>query len=312
MTTAQPPTSFKLNTGASIPAVGLGTWQAEPGEVRKAVAIALKNGYRHIDAALVYGNENEVGQGIKDSGVKREDIFITSKVWNTYHDRVAEGLKQTLEALGTDYLDLYLIHWPVRLNQTKNDKELEPKKSDGSLDVDRSWDQAKTWAQLEEVYAQGKVKAIGVANWSIQELEKLKKTWKVVPAVDQVELHPYLPQHDLVKWLKENGIQLEAYSPLGSSDAPFIKDETINAIAKKHDVGPATILISYHVNRGTVVIPKSVTEKRIIDNLRTIKLDDDDVKKLDGLNVDGKQKRVNTPDWGWDLGFKDWYEAGKK
>ncbi|KAI1072950.1 hypothetical protein LB507_008991 [Fusarium sp. FIESC RH6] len=211
-----PSTHFTLNTGAKIPAVGLGTWQSKPGEVRKAVAYALKDGYRHIDAALIYGNENEVGLGIKDSGVPREEIFLTSKLWNTHHPNVAEGLKKTLDALDVEYLDLYLIHWPVRLVPNES-SELLPVNPDGTRSVDRSWDQSETWRQMEEVYKSGKVKAIGVANWSIPYLEELRKKWTVVPAVNQVELHPLLPQHELKKYCEKQGILLEAYSPLGST-----------------------------------------------------------------------------------------------
>ncbi|WWC98840.1 hypothetical protein V866_005733 [Kwoniella sp. B9012] len=304
------PTHFTLNTGAKIPVVGLGTWKSEPGEVTKAVSYALKDGYRHIDAALIYGNENEVGQGIKDSGVPREEIFITSKLWNTHQPNVAEGLQKTLDALGTDYLDLYLIHWPVRLVSNES-HELLPVNPDGTRSVDRSWDQSETWRQMEEVYKSGKVKAIGVANWSIPYLEELKKTWKVVPAVNQVELHPFLPQHELKRYCQDLGILLEAYSPLGSTGAPIMSDPEIAAIASKNDVSPATILISYHVNKGTVVLPKSVSEKRITDNRKVIKLSAEDVEKLDALAANGKAKRINTPLWGWDLGFDDWYGPKK-
>lgn len=197
------------------------------------MSFALKNGYKHIDAALIYGkscsnncfdvrwtnnagNEHEVGQGIKDSGVPREEIFVTSKLWNTHQTNVREGLQKTLDALNLDYLDLYLIHWPVRLvpNSTS---ELLPTNPDGSRSVDRSWDQGETWRQMEELYKEGKVKAIGVANWSIPYLEKLRKTWTVVPAVNQVELHPFLPQHELRDYCRNQGILLEAYSPLGST-----------------------------------------------------------------------------------------------
>ncbi|WWC87441.1 uncharacterized protein L201_002330 [Kwoniella dendrophila CBS 6074] len=307
MSSASVPTHFKLNTGAEIPVVGLGTWKSEPGQVTKAVAYALKDGYRHIDAALIYGNENEVGQGIKDSGVPREEIFITSKLWNTHQPNVVEGLQKTLDALGTDYLDLYLIHWPVRLVPNES-HELLPVNPDGSRSVDRSWNQSETWRQMEEVYKSGKVKAIGVANWSIPYLEELKKTWKVVPAVNQVELHPFLPQHELKKYCEDLGILLEAYSPLGSTGAPLMSDEDITEIAKKNNVSPATVLISYHINKGTVVLPKSVSEKRITDNRKVIKLSQEDLAKLDALAANGKAKRINTPLWGWDLGFEDWYK----
>ncbi|KAK9234664.1 protein GCY [Lipomyces kononenkoae] len=304
------PTHFKLNTGALIPAIGLGTWQSKPGEVRKAVAFALKDGYRHIDAALIYGNENEVGQGIKDSGVPREKIFITSKLWNTHHPNVAEGLQKTLEALGTDYVDLYLIHWPVRLvpNETS---ELLPVNPDGTRSVDRSWDQSETWCQMEEVYKSGKVKAIGVANWSIPYLEELRKKWTIVPAVNQVELHPFLPQHELKEYCDKLGILLEAYSPLGSTGAPLMTDPEIQQIAEKNGVSAATILISYHVNKGIVVLPKSVSEKRISSNKEVILLSKEDLDVLDGLAAKGKAKRINTPLWGFDLGFADWYRPVK-
>ncbi|KAJ4185116.1 hypothetical protein NW755_008559 [Fusarium falciforme] len=301
-----PSTHFTLNTGAKIPAVGLGTWQSKPGEVRKAVAYALKDGYRHIDAALIYGNENEVGQGIKDSGVPREEIFLTSKLWNTHQPNVAEGLQKSLDALGVDYLDLYLIHWPVRLvpNETS---DLLPVNPDGTRSVDRSWDQSETWRQMEEVCKSGKVKAIGVANWSIPYLEELRKTWKVVPAVNQVELHPFLPQHELREYCEKLGILLEAYSPLGSTGAPIMSDDEIQKIADKNGVSAATILISYHVNKGVVVLPKSVTEKRISSNKEVISLSEEDLAALDSLASRGKAKRINTPLWGFDLGFADWY-----
>ncbi|KAL2850501.1 NADP-dependent oxidoreductase domain-containing protein [Aspergillus pseudodeflectus] len=311
------PTHFKLNTGARIPAVGLGTWRSEPGQVRHAVSFALKNGYRHIDAALeatkfealteLTGNEHEVGQGIKDSGVPREQIFLTSKLWNTHHPNVAEGLQKTLDALGTDYLDLYLIHWPVRLVPNES-SDLLPVNPDGTRSVDRSWDQSETWRQMEEIYRAGRVKAIGVANWSIPYLEELKKKWTVVPAVNQVELHPFLPQHALKKWCDVHGILLEAYSPLGSQGAPLASDPAIQEIAKKNNVAPSTILISYHVNRGVVVLPKSVNEDRILSNNQIIPLSRKEMDVLNCLAAEGKAKRINTPLFGWDLGFDDWYE----
>ncbi|KAL3443755.1 NADP-dependent oxidoreductase domain-containing protein [Aspergillus insuetus] len=297
------PTDFKLNTGTQIPAVGLGTWRSEHGQVRHAVSFALKNGYRHIDAALIYGNEHEVGQGIKDSGIPRKKIFLTSKLWNTHQPNVAEGLQKTLDALGTDYLDLYAI----RLVPNES-SDLLPVNPDGTRSVDRSWDQSETWRQMEEVYRAGKVKAIGVANWSIPYLEELRKKWTVVPAVNQVELHPFLPQHALKKWCDKHGILLEAYSPLGSQGAPLASDPAIQEIAKKNNVSPATILVSYHVNRGVVVLPKSVNEDRILSNSQVIALSREEMDVLNGLAVQGKAKRINTPLFGWDLGFDDWYE----
>ncbi|OQD90745.1 hypothetical protein PENANT_c001G10497 [Penicillium antarcticum] len=279
-----PSTHFKLNTGAQIPAVGLGTWRSEPGQVRQAVSFALKNGYSHIDASLIYGNEHEVGQGIKDS-----------------------GLQNTLDALGTDYLDLSLIYWPVRLVPNES-SALLPVNPDGIRSVDRSWDQSETWRRMEAVYKAGKVKAIGVANWSIPYLEELKKKWTVVPAVNQVELHPFLPQHALKEWCDNHGILLEAYSPLGSEGAPLMSDTAIQEMAKKNDVSPATVLISYHINRGAVVLPKSIKESRIVSNRQVIPLSRDDMDVLNGLAAQGKARRINMPLFGWNLGFDDWYK----
>ncbi|KAK4937547.1 hypothetical protein LTR10_021839 [Elasticomyces elasticus] len=272
-----------------------GTWQSKPGEVRKAVGFALKEGYRHIDAALIYGNENEVGQGIRDSGVPRREIFITSKLWNTHQPSAKDGLQKSLDALGVEYLDLYLIHWPVRLVPNES-SELLP---------------SETWRQMEEVYKSGKVKAIGVANWSIPYLEELRKKWTVVPAVNQVELHPFLPQHELREYCGKLGIMMEAYSPLGSTGAPIMSDPDIQQIADKHGVSAATILISYHVNKGVIVLPKSVSEERISSNKEVIALSEEDLAVLDELAVKGKAKRINTPKWGFDLGFDDWYGPKK-
>ncbi|KAK8858672.1 hypothetical protein IAR55_002901 [Kwoniella newhampshirensis] len=305
------PTSFKLNTGATVPAIGLGTWQAKPGEVRHAVAHALKVGYRHIDGALCYQNEEEVGLGIKDSGVPRSEIFVTSKLWSTFHDRVEEGINKTLSDLGLDYLDLYLVHWPVKTN-SKGNHPLFPTKPDGSRDIDWSWDQADTWKQMEAVLASGKVKAIGVSNAGIPILEHLAKTAKVQPAVNQVELHPYNPQHKLVEYCQSHGILLEAYSPLGSTSSPLHDDPDLVAIAKKHGVSTATVLISWPIQRGIVVLPKSVTPSRIEQNLNVIDLDKDDLDKLGKIAEGGKQQRFGTPPWGSDFGFPDWYGPGNK
>lgn len=157
--------SFPLNTGASIPAVGLGTWKSGKGEVALAVEHALTHGYRHIDAAFCYGNEAEVGEGIKKSGVKREDIFITSKLWSTYHSRVQENLDITLKDLGVDYLDLYLMHWPVALNPNGNDP-MFPRKEDGTRDHQKDWDFVKTWKEMEKLVETGKVKAVSFKLFS--------------------------------------------------------------------------------------------------------------------------------------------------
>lgn len=242
---------FTLNTGAKIPAIGLGTWQSEKGLVATAVAYALAHGYRHIDAALVYQNESEVGQGLKegfDSGLKREDVFVTTKLWNTYHRRVPEGLDESLKSLGLDYVDLLLMHWPVAENQNGS-HPLLPKLPDGTRDIDRDWSYVQTWHAMEKLLQTGKVKAIGVSNFSVQFLETLLKEAKVVPAVNQIESHPYLPQQDIVDYCQSKGILVEAYSPLGSTGSPLFQDEGVQRIAERYGVGPGTVLINYQGTR---------------------------------------------------------------
>ncbi|GAA5972265.1 hypothetical protein JCM3765_006162 [Sporobolomyces pararoseus] len=294
----------KLNNGNEIPLVGLGTWQSKAGEVTEAVKTALQAGYRHIDGAFVYRNEKEVGEGIRQSGVPREEIFVTSKLWCTKHRNVEDAIKESLELLGLDYLDLYLIHWPVPLNPNGNDP-MFPKNEDGSRDIDKEWSVSKTWEQMEEVQKKGLTKSIGISNFSESFIDELLKTAKIPPAANQIELHPYLPQHKLVEYLKSKNIVAQAYSPLGSTNSTLLTDEEIKQIADKHEVPVGTILISWSVQRGVVVLPKSVTEKRIIDNLKIVKLDEDDMDVLDNLHKT-KGKRFIRPDWNTDLKFEDW------
>lgn len=241
-------TTFTLNTGAKIPAIGLGTWQSDPGQVSAAVEHALKHGYKHIDAAYVYGNENEVGEGLKkaiDAGVvKREDVFITTKLWCTKHRDPEEALDEGLKKLGLDYVDLYLMHWPVPMNKSGN-HPLFPKLEDGSRDLDKEWSHIKTWKEMEKLVKTGKTKAIGISNYSIKFLDELLPHVEIVPAVNQIENHPYLPQQDIVDYCREKGILIEAYSPLGSTGSPLFQEEGVQEVAKKHNVGPGTVLISW-------------------------------------------------------------------
>ncbi|KAM3415359.1 hypothetical protein BST61_g8888 [Cercospora zeina] len=284
--------TFTLNTGAKIPTVGLGTWQSDPGQVKAAVAHALKSGYRHIDAAFVYGNENEVGEGLKeafDSGIKREDRSASTK-----------GLKR----LGLDYIDLYLVHWPVPMNGNGN-HPLFPKLEDGSRDLDREWSHVSTWKSMEKLLKTGKVKAIGVSNYSVPFLKELLKEAEVVPAANQIENHPYLPQSEISEFCRENGILVEAYSPLGSTGSPLFQEEGVQELAKKHNVGAGTILISYQVSRGHVVLPKSVTPQRIEENLKTVQLSSEDVAALDGIHKKKGLTRFVYPPFGVNLGFPD-------
>lgn len=195
----------------------------------------------------MYGNENEVGEGLKeafDSGIKREDIFVTSKLWNTYHQKPEECLDEGLKRLGLDYIDLYLIHWPVPMNPNGN-HPLFPKHPDGSRDLDTRWSHVDTWKNMEKLLDTGKVKAIGVSNYSVKFLEELLPQAKVVPAANQIENHPLLPQQDIADYCKSKGILIEAYSPLGSTGSPLFADEGVKEVAKKHGVGEGTVLINY-------------------------------------------------------------------
>jgi len=267
--------TFDLNTGAKIPAIGLGTWQSAPGEVGKAVEAALRAGYRHIDTALAYGNEAEVGAGIKASGVPRSEIFLTTKLDNPWHKRVQEGIDSSLKSLGTDYVDLYLMHWPSSTDPTDLKKHYP------------DWNYINTWQEMQKLPATGKVKAIGVSNFGIKNLEKLLNdpSTKVVPAANQIELHPNNPSPKLVAYNTSKGIHTTGYSCLGSTDSPLHKDQTLIGIAEAKGKTPAQILLAWGIQKGWSVIPKSVTPSRIEKNfeLDGWELTPEEVKKLDGL-----------------------------
>lgn len=255
-----------------MPAVGLGTWQSKPNEVREAVKAALLAGYRHIDTALAYGNEHEVGQGIKDSGVPREEIWITTKLDNPWHKRVEEGITSSLKDLGVDYVDLYLMHWPSSTDPDDLKKHYP------------DWDFTKTWAELEKLPASGRVKNIGISNFGIKNLEKLLPGAKIIPAVNQIELHPNNPSPKLLEYLKEKNIHATAYSCLGSTNSPLAKDQTLAKIAEAKGKTTAQVLLVWGLQRGTSVIPKSVTASRIQDNFKLdFTLTDDEMKQLSSL-----------------------------
>ncbi|KAH9940323.1 NADP-dependent oxidoreductase domain-containing protein [Amylocystis lapponica] len=239
--------SVKLNTGAEMPTVGLDCRYLEicPGEVEKAVEIALKNGYRHIDTARAYGNEKEVGVGIKASGVPREEFFLTTKLDVPHHYRAAEALEDSLRDLDTPYLDLWLMHWPTPVR-------------DGKPDLSWSW--IDTWKNMEKLYKAhpDKLKAIGVSNVSKKYMEDLLAVAEVVPAVNQIEGHPACMQQELVDFCVSKGITVTSYSPLGSDGAPLIKNQVVLNLAEKYKVSPANILVSLHANRpGVTGEPRS-------------------------------------------------------
>ncbi|OBT72297.1 hypothetical protein VF21_07955 [Pseudogymnoascus sp. 05NY08] len=305
-------TLFKLNTGASIPALGLGMWQSAPGDVKKSVAHALSVGYKHIDCAYCYGNEDEVGEGLaeafKSGKVKREDIFVTTKLWCTYHTRVEENLDLSLKSLGLDYVDLYLMHWPCPMNPNGNHEKF-PRLADGSRDLDKSQSHVETYKTMERLLKTGKVKAIGVANYSVKYLEELLPQVSVIPAVNQIENHPSLPQQEIVDFCKEKGIHVTAYSPFGSTGGPMFSAESVLEVAKRRNISVGSVLLSYHIARGSSVLAKSVTPSRIEENKKVIQLDTTDMAILDKysneLQANGKLKRYVYPDFGVDFGFPD-------
>lgn len=297
--------TLTLNTGATIPAVGLGTWQSSDEDCYNAVLSALRLGYKHIDTAMVYQNEAAVGRAIKDflkeSDVPRSELFITTKLWCTQQNDPEAALRASLERLGLDYIDLYLIHWPVAMVPGDN---LFPSRPDGSRAAlpYEQWSYVQTYKLLQKVLPLGLTKAIGISNFNKVKIEHLLADPEVtvVPAALQVELHPYLPQFELIEYAKSKGITVQAYSPLGSTGAPVLEDPTLVELAKKYDVSPATVAISWGVQRDIVILPKSVNPVRVASNLKTIKLSQEDFEKVNEISKT-TTKRVVKPEWGLDI-----------
>ena len=288
--------NLKYRNGDSMPILGLGTWKSAPGDVYKAVKEAIKIGYRHIDCAFVYGNEKEVGQAIKESIeeqiVTREDLWITSKLWNSEHgfDNVLPALKNTLADLQLDYLDLYLIHWPVSL---KIKSGLPQKPEDFA-----NHPIADTWKGMETAFDEGFVRHIGVSNFSIVKLQKLMQSARIKPEMNQVEINPYMQQDTLVDFCKANDILVTAYAPLGSSDRPeflksnnepvLLEDEKLKIIANDNGISVAQVLLAWTIKRGISVIPKSVNPERLKQNLAAaeVKLTADYMAQIKVINRD--------------------------
>ena len=266
MTTAIP--SLTLNNGVDMPQVGFGVFQVPNEETATAVAAALKAGYRSIDTAAVYGNEEGVGKALAESGVAREELFITSKLWiaDLGYEQTLKAFDESLERLGLDYLDLYLIHWPAPARD---------------LYVD-------SWKALEKLYAEKKIRAIDVSNFQPAHLEKLIEASDIVPAVNQVELHPALQNREVIAANTKHGIVTEAWSPL--AQGAMLTDDTILAIAESHNVTAAQVILRWHLQEGRVIIPKSVTPARIAANLDLFgfELTGDELAMINALDRDGR------------------------
>lgn len=254
----------------------------------------------------MYQNEEEVGEAFKEafaSGVcKRSDVFVTTKLWCTFHSRVEQALDESLKKLKLDYIDLFLMHWPVPMNP-KGNHPLIPKHPDGSRDLDTSWHHTKTWSLLEALIPTGKAKAVGVSNYSVPNLQELVSTAKITPAVNQIENHPYLPQQEIVDFCASKGIHVTAYSPFGSTGSPLFQEDGVVKVAQKYGVSSGCILLSYQVARGVSIVPKSVTPSRIEQNMKIVELDKDDLASLNGIHEAKGYKRYIYPSFGVDLGF---------
>lgn len=288
---------LKFKNGDAMHAIGLGTWKARGKELKKAVIDALHAGYRHIDTATNYGNEEIIGEALAEvfaeGNIFREDVFITSKLWNDSHGegQVRPALEDSLNKLGLDYLDLYLIHWPVAFRYGVD----VPKTPEDYVSLEKE-PLEDTWKQMVDAKENGLAKHIGVSNFSIKKLKDLISKTTTPPEMNQVELHPLLQQNDLLDYCSKENILVTAYSPLGSGDrSSRLKAENepnlmeipeIMEIAKKHNALPAQILIAWHTQRGCAVIPKSTTKEHIIANFQSagISLDQDDMKKIADLD----------------------------
>ncbi|KAI0663245.1 Aldo/keto reductase [Cubamyces menziesii] len=293
---------FKLNTGAMMPAVGLGGWAGVTKEERANgwtfMLTALKAGYRLIDTAWIYGTEKTTAVAIQKSGLPREEVWITTKLHHQHGPFAERFFQESLDNLETDYVDLYLVHWPQTSKWVEGDPE--PTDEDGNIITTDEWTFNQTWAKMEKFYESGKAKAIGVSNFSVKNLEKLLETAKVVPAVNQVEMHPYLAQPELKEYCDKKGIVLTAYTPTGYKTV--LTDPTITELAEKYKATPAQVVLSWHVARGVAVVPKSSNEQRQKENITLLDLDPEDVKRITAL--DRNQRLCNYANkygkvWGW-------------
>lgn len=255
-----------LNNGVVIPQLGFGVFQIPDDQTQAAVEHALEAGYRSIDTAALYRNERGVARAVETSGIPREELFITTKLWNDRQGDVPRAFEESLEKLGTDYVDLYLIHWPA----PKQDRYLE------------------AWQAFESLYADGRVRAIGVSNFLPEHLERVVALGGTVPAVNQIEAHPALQQRAAQEADRRHGVATEAWSPL--AQAAVLTDDVVTTIAEAHAATPAQVVLAWHRQQGRIAIPKSVTPSRIVENLASVEvtLTDEELARIDGLESGGR------------------------
>ena len=262
--------TYRLSNGVGIPCIGFGTWQTPDGDVAvRSVAAAIEAGYRHIDTAQAYGNEESVGKGIRESGIDRKDLFVTTKLWNSNHSYklTMRTFEESMNKLGLDYLDLFLIHWPNPIAFRDHWQEAN----------------AESWKAMEELYEAGKIRAIGVSNFRPHHIEEILKTAKVAPMVNQIRLCPGDTQDETVNWCREHGMVLEAYSPLGIGQIFEVSE--MQKLAEKYHRSIAQVCIRWSLQRGYLPLPKSVTPSRIQENLKVFdfELSDEDVQLIADL-----------------------------
>ncbi len=270
--------TIELNDGVRIPQLGFGVFQIDPGETAAAVKAALKIGYRHVDTAEMYGNEKGVAQGIRDAGLDRADVFVTSKLNNGYHkpDDARRAFDRTLEALDSDYVDLFLIHWPLPMLY--------------------GGDFVSTWKVLEEFAKDGRARSIGVSNFQPPHLERLADETDTVPAVNQIEVHPYFTNEQVRTYGRDHGIITEAWSPIAQGEV--LDDPVINRIANGRGKSPAQVVLRWHIQRGDIVFPKSISPERMKSNFEIFDfdLDGSDMDAISALNKGESGRTGPNPD----------------
>lgn len=257
--------AIALHDGVEIPQLGFGVFQVPPEDTQATVEEALEVGYRHVDTAAAYRNERGVGAALASSGIPRDELFVTTKLWNSQqgYESTLGACEKSLERLGLDHVDLYLVHWPVP--------------TEGRA--------LHTWRAFERIHEEGRSRTVGVSNFRIEDLETLEREAATRPTVNQIELHPHFPQAELRAWHAEHGIATEAWSPLAQGD--LLVNETIAAVASRHDRTPAQVILRWHLQLGNVVIPKSATPARIRENfdIFDFELDDEDMTEIAALDV---------------------------